>query len=287
MVRGRQSLKKEKGMNLRLRIPLLVFSFFLSLEAKSADLQCFSGEEGRNVLLRYLLKECKRYFERRRREVKAIETRDQVLERQKKLKRLWRKALGDFPQRSPLRAKTVSVLGRENYTIEKVLYESWPDHHVTANLYLPRKDSPPFPGVLVPCGHSHNGKACEAYQRICISLALHGFVVLCYDPIGQGERYQTLDQNGKPLTGGTREHTLIDIGARLVGRSTAFYRIWDGIRSLDYLISRKEVDGKRIGCTGNSGGGTMTSYLMVTDPRIYAAAVSLCIPLKETGRCVK
>jgi cephalosporin-C deacetylase-like acetyl esterase len=105
--------------------------------------------------------------------------------------------------------------------------------------------------------------------------------VLCYDPIGQGERNQLLDKAGKPAIAGTSEHTMIGVGALLVGQSTATYRIWDGIRSLDYLASRPEVDPKRLGCTGNSGGGTLTAYLMALDDRISAAAPSCYLTTLE------
>jgi dienelactone hydrolase len=136
--------------------------------------------------------------------------------------------------------------------------------------------------VLVPCGHSANGKAAEAYQRACILMAKNGLAVLCYDPIGQGERIQLLDATGKPaIAGSTSEHTMCGIGALLVGRSTAHYRIWDGIRSLDYLASRPEVDPERLGCAGNSGGGTLTAYLMALDDRILAAAPSCYITSLE------
>ncbi len=140
---------------------------------------------------------------------------------------------------------------------------------------------PPFPGVLLPCGHSDNGKAYEDYQRACILLAKNGMAVLCYDPIGQGERYQMLDAQGKPVVRGTTEHTMAGIGAILVGRQLASYRIWDGLRALDYLASRPEIDSARLGCTGNSGGGTMTSYLMALDDRIAVAAPSCFITSLE------
>ncbi len=170
----------------------------------------------------------------------------------------------------------------DGFTIEKVIYESRPDHHVTANLYLPLPKGKRVPGVLVPCGHSANGKAADPYQRACILMAKNGLAVLCYDPIGQGERRQLLDKTGKPAIGGsTSEHTMVGIGALLVGQNTATYRIWDGIRSLDYLASRPEVDAKRLGCTGNSGGGTLTAYLMALDERIVAAAPSCYVTTLE------
>src|SRR5262249_46706266 len=156
-----------------------------------------------------------------------------------------------------------------------------PDHHVTATLYIPDGKGP-FPGVINPIGHSNNGKAADYIQRGCISLALNGIAALAYDPIGQGERMQLLDNQGKPaIKSSTTEHTLSGVGALLVGRSTASYRIWDGIRALDYLESRPEIDAKRLGCTGCSGGGTLTSYLMALDERILAAAPSCYITSLE------
>jgi len=128
--------------------------------------------------------------------------------------------------------------------------------------------------VLVPCGHSANGKAADAYQRASALLALNGFAALCYDPIDQGERGQMLDDKGQTRFPGVSGHDMLGVGSALLGRNTARFRIWDGMRAIDYLQSRPEVDGTRIGCTGNSGGGTMTSYLMALDDRIAVAAPS-------------
>ena len=137
------------------------------------------------------------------------------------------------------------------------------------------KYKPPYPGVLVPCGHSANGKAHDAYQTMGALLALNGMAGLVFDPIDQGERSQMPSQ--LPRLAGTRAHTMLGIGSILLGRNTARFEIWDGMRAIDYLQSRPEVDPKRIGCTGNSGGGTQTSYLMSLDERIVAAAPSCYI----------
>lgn len=190
-------------------------------------------------------------------------------------------ALGGFPEKTPLRPQVVGKEQRDGYRIEKLIYESRPNHHVTATLYLPDGKGP-FPGCLMPIGHSINGKAADYIQRGSILLAKNGIAVLTYDPIGQGERRQLLnDLNKAAIPSSTNEHTLIGVGALLVGQGTATYRIWDGIRSLDYLCSRPEIDAKRIGCTGCSGGGTLTSYLMALDDRIYCAAPSCYITSLE------
>lgn len=237
--------------------------------------------EPRRVLHTYLLGEAKKHFDARRAAVDRLKTPADVERRQKELREKFVAALGGFPEKTPLNARLVGTLPRDGFRIEKVVYESRPGHHVTANFYRPDGDGP-FPGVLMPIGHSITGKAADYIQRGATLLARHGFAVLTYDPIGQGERRQLLDKSGKPaIAGSTTEHTLTGVGALLVGWNTAAYRVWDGIRSLDYLASRPEVDPKRIGCTGCSGGGTMTSYLMALDDRIAVAAPSCYITSLE------
>jgi cephalosporin-C deacetylase-like acetyl esterase len=104
-------------------------------------------------------------------------------------------------------------------------------------------------------------------------------VALAWEPIGQGERVQLYDKDFEvsKVVRSTTEHTIVGIQCLLVGDNLARYTIWDGMRALDYLLSRKEVDPKRIGCTGNSGGGTHTAYLSALDDRIHVAAPSCYI----------
>jgi dienelactone hydrolase len=239
-----------------------------------------SEQAASQTLKRYLLGQAKLHFDARRKAIASIKTRADVERRQKELRAFFLASLGDLPERTPLNPKVAGTLNRDGYRIEKVIFESRPRHHVTSNLYVP-EGTGPFPGVLVPCGHGDNGKAYESYQRICILLARNGMAALCYDPIGQGERFQILDSGGKPVIRGTTEHTMAGLDALLIGRQLASYRIWDGFRALDYLASRPEIDPARLGCTGNSGGGTMTAYLMALDDRISVAAPSCYITSLE------
>lgn len=181
--------------------------------------------------------------------------------------------LGGLPERTPLNAQVVGGGEKPGYRYEKILFESQPGIFVTAVVFLPEAEEP-YPGVIMPCGHSRNGKAEEAYQSAAISLARHGIAAMLYDPIGQGERYQYLDDVGKPRFGTTDEHNLLGPAAILTGTNVAALRIWDGMRALDYLSARPDIDAARLGCTGNSGGGTLTSYLMALDDRIQVAAPS-------------
>lgn len=224
-----------------------------------------------DMLHHYLLAKADEAFARRREAYEKLKTPEDVARYQQRLRQFFLDQLGGLPERTPLDAQVVDRRARDGYRIEKVIFQSMPGVFVTAILYLPEAE-PPYPAVLVPCGHSANGKARDLYQRAPILMAKNGMAAMCYDPIDQGERCQLLDAEGKPVAISVKGHMLVGVGSILVGRNTATYRIWDGIRAIDYLASRKEIDPKRIGCTGISGGGTMTSYLMALDDRIAAAA---------------
>ena len=236
------------------------------------------GDEGGSLLYEHLLDVADEQFDAREQAVEqALGSPEKLRARRERLHADLLELVGAFPERTPLGGKTVGTIDCDGYQIEKVIFESRPGHHVTANLYLPDDRSKPLPGVLVPCGHSANGKASEAYQSACVLLALNGLAALIYDPIGQGERHQLPDT----VRHGTTEHTLLGVGALLVGLNTGHYRIWDGLRSMDYLAGRPEVDPTRLGCTGNSGGGTMTTWLMAVDDRIAVAAPSCFVTTLE------
>ena len=224
------------------------------------------------LLYRKLFYDAKRLTHARRDELeRSLHSTEAAERRRQRLKQAYADLLGPLPEKSPLKAQVTGQIERKGYRIEKILYESQPGHHVTANLYLPTTGEPPYPGVLLACGHSENGKAYPAYQATAALMAKNGLATLCYDPISQGERIQL---PGAPQYG-TTTHTLLDLGALLVGRSTVWYELVDGMRSLDYLRSRAEVDPEKpIGLTGTSGGGTQTTFLMAADPRIGPAAPS-------------
>ncbi len=182
---------------------------------------------------------------------------------------------GPFPEKTPLRARVTGGFERDDYRVENVVFESRPDFLVSANLYLPKGLDRPAPGVVGTCGHSANGKAAETYQSFAQGLARQGYAVLLYDPIGQGERLQYVDAQWKGLIGtGTREHLHAGNQQFLVSEFFGSWRAWDGIRALDYLLSRDEVDPRRVGVTGNSGGGTMTTWLCALEQRWSMAAPS-------------
>ncbi len=276
------------------RLPSLIVLFSVltvSLIAEAAEdlnvLPPLAGDAAETGLVYHALQQrADEAYANRKAAYEALKTPEDCLAYQQRMKEFFRSQIGGFPERTPLNPRVIGKLKGDGFHVENVIYESWPGHHVTANLYLPNT-KPPYPGVLVPCGHSHDGKASAAYQRACILLAKNGMAALCYDPIGQGERYQVLSKEPNEFFRGsksyrpphpqvqyfcTAEHTLMSVSAIPLGSNSARYRIWDGMRGIDYLISRTDIDSKRIGCTGNSGGGTLTSYIMALDDRVQCAA---------------
>ena len=185
-----------------------------------------------------------------------------------------RDCFGPLPEKTPLNANVTKTLERDGYRIENIVFESRPGYLVTGNLYLPNSKGK-VPGVIGVCGHSLNGKAAEAYQSFAQGLARQGQACFLIDPVGQGERFQYLNEKlGSRLGGGTTEHNQMGVPQALVGEFLGTWFVWDGIRALDYLITRPEIDTQHLGITGNSGGGTQTTWLCGMEPRFTMGAPS-------------
>lgn len=182
--------------------------------------------------------------------------------------------IGGPLERTPLNPTQTGTIERDTYRIEKFIFESQPQFFVPAHLYLPKSGPGPFPGIIAPLGHTNDGKSFPSYQTLFQNLARKGYVVLTWDPPGQGERIQYLvEGTNRSKYGPTGEHDQFGWPALLLGSTTTQFETWDCIRALDFLLTRKEVDSKRIGCCGHSGGGTQTMWLCALEPRIHAAVV--------------
>ncbi len=213
------------------------------------------------------------YLDQRAEAVRKCNTQGAMLQRIENLKEQFLASIGGLPEKTPLKPQIVGRIDRKSFTVEKLLYQSLPGYYVTACLFIPKVRQEVAPAVIYCSGHAGQAFRSPTYQGVILNLVQKGFIVLAFDPIGQGERYQYLDANGQPNRGGpTSEHSYAGIQALLTGSSIARYMINDGIRAVDYLISRPEVDSTRIGITGRSGGGTQTAYIAAFDSRILAAA---------------
>lgn len=221
----------------------------------------------------YLVQQMKAQYEARTIEFdRALTSQANTLAYIESIRQKFKSVVGELPQKSTLDAKTTGVIQKDGYRIEKIVYQSFANHRVTANLYLPNGKGK-FPSVLLFCGHEDLSKATLSYQQTAILFAKNGFVVFVIDPISQSERVQLTDVSGKSLTrGSTTEHTLLNLSSNLLGTSAAAYELFDNIRGLDYLVTRPEVDVTKIGCIGNSGGAMQAIYFAAFDDRVKIIA---------------
>ena len=265
-------------MNLRKFFTRTLFLFiFIPVQAQD-DVALFNYwqyySDIENSLYKHFCSVASEQLALRKNEINGLSTKTDWLERQSIVRQKLSDIVGPFPEKTPLNAKVTGIISRDGYSIEKIVYEPIPGYYVTGALYIPEGIKEKAPAIFYACGHSVGGFRADIYQYICINLVKKGFVVFTIDPMGQGERYEYWD----PEIGGPRfpipdhEHSYAGAQCLISGYSTARYFIWDVMRGIDYLLTRKEVDPDRIGMTGRSGGGNLTAYLGALDDRILATA---------------
>jgi pimeloyl-ACP methyl ester carboxylesterase len=282
-------------------IVLLIVGALFARKAVAADsppavafqvLSSVSGEAPSiTPYLRYQVEVGWRYDDERRRIWSEIRTEEDLFRIQRKLHDGVLAMIGDLPtEKTPLHPQITGTIQMEGFRIEKLIFESMPGIYVTALVYVPEDGAKKHPAILVPVGHATNGKV--HYQALCQRLVHHGYVVICWDPPGQAERSQFWDSK----TGKSRynlicaEHAVLGNLAYLAGTNLARWEIWDGIRAVDYLLSRADVDADRINITGTSGGGFQTAAIAALDPRIKVVAPSCYItalPMRMYNRIFK
>src|SRR5262245_42670012 len=231
-----------------------------------------SQQAPQDPLLAWLDRIAQQQLQRREQAIAEVRTVADAEKRKQWARAKILELIGGLPDYDgPLNARVTGRVSGDSIVIEKVIFESLPGLFITANLYRPDRQGR-YPAILFPLGHWDEGKV--AAQLTAANLAAKGFVVLAFDPIGQGERQQAYDRRlGRSLVGGSViQHFMNGAPSLLIGQSFARYRIWDAKRALDYLLSRPEVEPEKVGCTGCSGGGTVTTYISALDPRIKVAA---------------
>ena len=184
-------------------------------------------------------------------------------------------ALGLWPMfpKTPLNPKITGKLDRDDYTIEKVVLETFPGFTLSGNLYRPANQCGRVPAILCPHGHWEDGRMNPEVQQRCIRWAKLGCIVFMYDMVGYND--------SKPFT-----HVFLNDRLRRWGLSLPTLQTWNSIRALDWLTSLPDVDPARIGCTGESGGGTQTFLLTALDDRIKVSAPVVMVSDTFQGGCV-
>lgn len=226
-----------------------------------------------NALYHHIANQAYADLDKRSQKVNTIHTLAEWQQRQQWLKKTLQEVIGPFPEKTPLNATVVKTYDKDFYRLENIIYESQPGYYVTSALFIPN-GAKKAPAIVYCSGHSANGYRPKGYLNEILNFVKKGFIVFAFDPMGQGERLQYYN----PKTNKSRfrwpsyEHSYPGAQLFITGNTLANYFIWDGIRAVDYLLTRKEVDPTRIGITGRSGGGTQSAYIAAFDDRIKAAA---------------
>lgn len=226
---------------------------------------------------------------------RTYETLAQWTARREHLRRqiLWAAGLWPEPERTPLHPRISGRIEHEDYTVEKVAFESRPGFYVTGNLYRPKGAGPrSCPGVLNPHGHAATGRLNDteiaSYQARAITFARMGCVALIWDMVdyndsalqlwGSYQEKNYWDVHNKPWGHDPGRRTLWNVNALGL-------QLWNSIRALDFLCTLPEVDPERLGCTGESGGGTQTFLLAAVDERVKVSAPVCMVSAYMQGGC--
>ena len=263
-----ETIHQRVAMKTALPLLFSLALFFLSASAGAADFRSIPTEPtvGDRMLGVYFEKETRRLSARTDRVVSSDEDWEK---RAPVLRRQLYEMLGlqPLPARTPLKERITGTLKHEGVIVEKILFQSRPGLYVTANFYRPEKQDGPLPSILYVCGHgrvkdgeiSLGNKA--HYQHHPMWFARNGYTCLVIDTLQLGEI--------EGIHHGTYKFDRWWWNSR--GYTPAGVEAWNGIRAIDYLQSRKEVDGEKIGVTGRSGGGAYTFWIAALDERIKAA----------------
>jgi cephalosporin-C deacetylase-like acetyl esterase len=249
----------------------LILAALAMLGAMSAQ----AKDDSRSALIATLDKAADARLDARAVEVTRIATPAAADARKAWVKAEILRRIGGLPSRAgPLAAKVTGSFAGKGFRVDKVMFDAMPGQHITANLFVPTGGAGPFPAIIVAPGHGPNGKASN--YAFAASFARNGIVALAYDIVGEGERMEYWDvmtgrSRGERPTG---DHSIAGFQTMLTGDHLARYFINEEMRGIDYLASRRDVDPKRIGAFGCSGGGTATAYIAAMDDRVQAAGVA-------------
>ena len=227
-----------------------------------------------NSLQEFYLEKVRRNQAERKARLAALKTREDAEKLVKETREKVRACFRLPAEKCPLAPRITGTQELPGLTLEKILFHSRENYTVAANFYLPKDRAGQVPAILFLCGHSVTGKGSDTYQTAMRGLAARGFAVLAIDPVGQGERHQFIGVPGFPGNNPCMEHNILGKQMLLNGEWFGAWRVYDAIRGLDYLLTRPEVDPARIGVHGNSGGGTLTSWVSAVEDRFFAAAPS-------------
>ena len=244
---------------MRVIFSCLLMFLWTDLPGQAQDAPVLPGDEMMNTYLKHRAEELNDQF------LKGAKTKDEWLKNRSELRREYLDMLGlwPLPERTPLHATVTGKIDHDDIVIEKIHYQSKPGLYVTGNLYRPAKIDGKLPAILYVCGHSGRGRDGNktAFQDHGMWFASNGYVCFIIDTLQLGE-----------IAG--KHHGTYNLERfwwHSLGYTPAGVECWNGVRAIDYLVSRPEVDDTRIGVTGISGGGASTIWIAAADDRVRVA----------------
>lgn len=262
-----------------LPLTLLLFIGIASIGYSQEDLNVIKSHwvnftDGPNALYKHQSQQALQMLKERDEAIASISSLDEWKTWQANAKDKLMKVVGPFPEKTPLNSKVTGKHKGDGFRLENIVFESQPGLYVSGTLFIPDGAKGKTPAIIYCSGHTPLAYRAPTYQHVILNLVKKGFIVFGFDPLGQGERLEYFDHdtNEVQVGGPTKQHSYPGAQAFITGSSQARHMIWDGIRAVDYLMTRKEVDSERIGITGRSGGGTQSSYIAAFDERINASA---------------
>ena len=276
-------LLKRIGKALVLVLPMFLFlsEFVIAkdelnvIRGESSNNRWLQFSNVENTLYHHLANQAYQYINERNDQISELESLADWKKRQTEVKNTLEGIVGPFPEKTQLNARILRTVEKDTYQVEHIVFESQPNFYVTSSLFIPKGLTEKAPVVIYVSGHTAEGYRSETYQHKILNLVDKNFIVFAFDPVGQGERLEynfgneSVPSSFRSPAGG---HSYSGLQGYITGNTQAKIMIWDGIRAVDYLLTRDEIDPKRIGITGRSGGGTQSSYIAAFDDRIYAAA---------------
>lgn len=239
--------------------------------------------ELRTMTDRFMRKILDEQYAVRDKELAGVKTWDDWLKIRDRIRKAFADSVGGFPaERTELRPRVEKAFEDDEIRIEKIIYESRPKFYVTANLYLPKRSGgKKVPAIVRVVGHSTRGRLSGYVVTFSEHLARLGYAVLAIDNLGQGERIYINGGHGSRTP--TTNHYFQGAALTLTGFNLAGHMIWDVMRGIDYLETRPEIDMSRVVMTGESGGGTLTSYVAVLEDRLLGAAPVSAVGTNRMG----
>src|SRR5690606_7979920 len=247
VISGVKKLRKNKRAFFICSICCFLFHFSNGQHIDSVFSQWNFRYDIRPALYHHIVDSAQSLLNKRKTLIRGLNTKADWIARQNHVRGVFHDILGPFPQKTPLKPVVTGIIEEEDFRVEKIYFESIPGYYVTGAFFLPVNSTKPLPTIIYCSGHDPKAFRSDVYQHVILNYVKKGFAVFAFDPIGQGERKQYSSSRNEFVDCTKKELPYPGNQHFILGMSPAYYFIWDGVRAIDYVLTRPEVDANRIG----------------------------------------